>query len=208
MTEELTLLFTATIFGLTAGFSSGPLLTLVISETLRYGKNAGIKVALAPLMTDIPIVLVSLFILSQFSQVNLILGFISFFGALFIGHLAIDGIKTTSVKLKIKDPNPSSLKNGIITNALSPHPYIFYFSVGGPFMLKALGLGVHTLILFVFNFLLFLVGSKVLLAFIVAKSRNFLSSKTYVYIVRFLGVVLLFFALELFRDGLHFIGFI
>jgi threonine/homoserine/homoserine lactone efflux protein len=44
--------------GLSAGFSPGPLSTLVISHSLRYGTREGVKVAMAPFITDVPIVFV------------------------------------------------------------------------------------------------------------------------------------------------------
>ncbi|MBT4876955.1 MAG: LysE family translocator, partial [Desulfobacula sp.] len=37
------------VLGLSAGLAPGPLLTLVISETLLHDIRAGIKVAMAPL---------------------------------------------------------------------------------------------------------------------------------------------------------------
>ncbi|MCX9013779.1 MAG: hypothetical protein OIN89_03135 [Candidatus Methanoperedens sp.] len=55
MIETLTFLVSGMIFGLTSGISPGPLLTLVISETLKNGSSGGMKVAVAPLITDIPI---------------------------------------------------------------------------------------------------------------------------------------------------------
>jgi len=41
--------------GLAAGASPGPLLTLVVSSTLARGFGAGLRVALAPVLTDAPI---------------------------------------------------------------------------------------------------------------------------------------------------------
>ena len=50
--------------GLAAGISPGPLLTLVISTTLERGFRAGTRIAIAPLITDAPIIVVTLLILS------------------------------------------------------------------------------------------------------------------------------------------------
>ena len=61
------------ILGLSAGIAPGPLLTLVISETIQHNIKSGIKVALAPVITDIPIVLLTFFIISKLSSFNLIL---------------------------------------------------------------------------------------------------------------------------------------
>ena len=81
MIQSAAFLFSGIIFGLVGGLSSGPLLTLVISETLKHNRKEGIKVAVAPLITDLPIVLVTVFILSRLSKFNSILGTISFLGA-------------------------------------------------------------------------------------------------------------------------------
>ena len=54
-----------TVLGLSAGFAPGPLLTLVISETLQHDIKSGIKIALAPIITDLPIIILTLFILSK-----------------------------------------------------------------------------------------------------------------------------------------------
>ena len=51
-----------------------------------------------------------------------------------------------------------------------------------------------------------LVGSKLMLALTVAKSRRFLNSRTYLYVLRSLGVMLCLFAAWLIWDGLTLIG--
>ena len=59
MTETCEILKFASLggfLGLTAGISPGPLLTIVISETLKHGRKEGFKVAVSPLFTDVLIV--------------------------------------------------------------------------------------------------------------------------------------------------------
>ena len=56
------------VMGLSAGFSPGPLLALVLSHTVRYGVREGVKIALAPLLTDLPIILVSMLVLTKLSN--------------------------------------------------------------------------------------------------------------------------------------------
>lgn len=72
------------LLGLSAGLSPGPLTTLVISETLLYNIRAGVKVALAPLITDLPIIVLSVLILSQLSGFQNILGVIALVGGLVV----------------------------------------------------------------------------------------------------------------------------
>jgi threonine/homoserine/homoserine lactone efflux protein len=200
------LIVAGVVFGLSAGVSPGPLLTLVISETLSHGLRAGIRVAVAPLVTDGPIILISIFLLSQLSQADAILGIVSIIGALFIAYLGFDSLRIREVDLKVEQPQSKSLQKGILTNALSPHPYVFWFSVGGPYMVKGLEVNLFMPLLFIVAFLFFLVGSKVVVAFITERSRAFLKSTYYLYLVRFLGVLLLVFSVMLMEDGLQLLG--
>jgi threonine/homoserine/homoserine lactone efflux protein len=93
-----------------------------------------------------------------------------------------------------------------MVNALNPHPYLFWFSVGAPIMVKAQEENGFGALAFVTSFYVCLVGSKICLALIVGKSRAFLEGRIYVYTMRVLGVLLFVFALLLFRDGLGLIG--
>ncbi|NMC50484.1 MAG: lysine transporter LysE, partial [Desulfovibrio sp.] len=60
--------------GASAGFSPGPLLTLVLAQTLAHGPREGIKVAMAPLLTDIPMLVASLLALSLVQDRPAVLG--------------------------------------------------------------------------------------------------------------------------------------
>jgi threonine/homoserine/homoserine lactone efflux protein len=53
------------VFGLAAGFTPGPTLTFVIAQTLRFGLADGIKVAIAPLLTDAPVIALSAVLIRQ-----------------------------------------------------------------------------------------------------------------------------------------------
>ena len=45
----IALLTAAAVYGLSAGFSPGPLLALVIAQTIRFGFREGARAAMAPL---------------------------------------------------------------------------------------------------------------------------------------------------------------
>jgi threonine/homoserine/homoserine lactone efflux protein len=196
------------LLGFASGFAPGPLLVLVISETLRHDINAGLKVAIAPLITDIPIILISLLILNRLAEFKLVLGCISVFGGLFILYLAYQSLKTKGVELNLPSSHAGSLKKGVITNALNPHPYIFYMTVGAPIILKSMNRNILATILFVGSFLLLLVGSKVVLAMVVERSRAFLKGRSYIWVMRILGGLLLILSMVLFRDGFELLGWL
>jgi len=200
--ELLGYLSSGVLLGLSAGISPGPLLTLVISETITHGIRAGIKVAAAPLITDGPIIVVSLFILSRMSNADMLLGFISIVGAVFVGYLGIESMRTQVINIDIKTVKSKSLTKGILTNALSPHPYIFWFSVGGPYMVQGYKANPMSPAAFIIGFLALLVISKIAIALITERSSAFIKSAKYIYLVRALGFALLVFAVFLLRDGL------
>ena len=204
MSEIFPFIISGFLLGFTAGISPGPLLTLVISETLKHNKLSGIKVAIAPLITDGPILLVSLFLLTRLSNLNFLLGAISLFGAEFLIYLGYESLTIKSINLNIQKTGEQSLKRGIIANALSPNPYLFSFSIGGPIMIKALGISIVALLSFIGSFLLLLVGSKIVISLIVEKSKTFFKSKTYIYTLKFLGLVLIIFAIIFLKDALTF----
>ena len=162
------------ILGLSAGFAPGPLLTLVISETLQQNIKSGAKVALAPIITDLPIIILTLFILAKLSNFHNILGIISLTGGLVILFMGYESIRTKGVELNLKETKPKSLTKGILVNALSPHPYLFWLSVGAPTMTKALNQSMIAALAFIFSFYALLVCSKILLAILVGKSKSFL----------------------------------
>lgn len=61
-------LITGLVLGLSAGVSPGPLTVLVISQTLTHGPREGYKVAFAPLITDAPIIALTIVVLTQLAN--------------------------------------------------------------------------------------------------------------------------------------------
>ncbi len=190
------------VLGLSAGFAPGPLLTLVISETLQHDIKAGVKVALAPIATDLPIIILTVFILAKLSNFRGMLGAISLAGGILILYMGYKGIRAGGVEFRLSKENPRSWTKGMIVNALNPHPYLFWLTVGAPIIAKAANQGILVPSAFIASFYVFLVGSKIGLAILVGKSKSFLAGNWYMYTMRFLGLVLCVFAVVLFRDGL------
>lgn len=202
----LNYLLAGTVLGVSAGFSPGPLLALVISETLRHDVAAGIKVAIAPIVTDLPIILFSVFILAKLSDHRMIFGLISISGGMLLVYMGYECFRVKSVDLRLDTRKPNSLRRGILVNALSPYPYLFWISVGAPTTIKAMNESPAAAMSFTIGFYALLVGSKVVLAILVGKSRSFLKGKLYLGIMRGLGLILIVFALFLIRDGMKSFG--
>jgi threonine/homoserine/homoserine lactone efflux protein len=188
--------------GLAAGTSPGPLLAVTISETLQHGKWEGIKVAVSPLITDLPIILAVLFVLSHLTGYNSVIGIIAFLGALYLIYSGIESLKVKKDRCGLDEEKKDALKKGVIVNFGNPHPYIFWLSIGGPIIIKSLSTHVWATILFIAGFYLLLVGSKVIVALIVEKSKYFINSKYYLSIVRALGIAQIIFGLTFIKVGL------
>ncbi len=188
--------------GLYAGVSPGPLLVLTISETLRHDMAAGMKVALAPIVTDLPIILLAVFVLSRFAGFHGVLGGISLAGGCFLLYLACGSLRTRGLEVDAKGERAGSLTRGILVNAMSPNPYLFWLSVGAPTIIRAGREGFWPPLAFVGGFYVQLVGSKMTLALLTARFKSFLSGRAYRFIMRLLGVMLAVLAGALFHEGL------
>jgi threonine/homoserine/homoserine lactone efflux protein len=183
-------------------------MTLVIAQTLRFGAREGVKVAIAPLLTDLPIVAGSVFVLSTLSEIDSVLGVIALCGGAFLAYLGRESLFFKGADPDVASVNPRSIRKGTVANFLNPSPYVFWITIGAPTFLSALDVAAAAAILFIAGFYLCLVGAKVAVAVIVSRSRRFLRSDAYVYAVRALGLALFFIAVLFFRDGLAYLGLI
>lgn len=195
------------LLGASAGLAPGPLLTLVVSHGLEHGAREGAKVALAPLLTDAPIVAAAILASGWLSGSGWALGALSVAGGLFVARMGLGSLRSGPHRFASSQTKPRSLGRGALVNALSPHPYLFWAGVGAPVVADSLREGgVAGVALFLGTFYLLLVGSKVLLAVFAGRSRALLAGRAYVWTMRALGALLLLFALLLVRDGLALLG--
>lgn len=204
----LTPLLTGAAFGLAAGLAPGPLQTLAVSETLRHGRWSGIRVGLAPLLSDIPIVTATVLLLDRMSDADSLLGVLAFLGASFLVYLAVENFRAQPVASAAASAAPRSLRKGVLTNLLSPHPYLFWLTVGAPFMLATARDDLGGAAAFVGGFYVALIGCFAGLVLLVGQARARLTERPYLLVVRLLGVVLLVFAALLVREGLVRLGFV
>lgn len=197
------LLIAGITLGLYAGFSPGPLLVLVISQTLKHGYKEGVKVAFAPIITDVPIVLVTVLFLSLIAAYTSILGIISIIGGVYLLYMAYESFKTRGLTENVEVEEPKSFRKGATVNFLNPSPYLFWITIGGPIIINAYTESFLSPILFLVGFYALLVGSKIAISYATGKSRDFITGKTYIYIMRVLGVILVIFALYFFNQGIQ-----
>ncbi len=136
-------------FGFAAAIQPGPFQTYLIAHALRVGWRRALPAALAPLLSDGPIILLAVFVLSWvppwFQRVLFVAG------GLFAIYLAVGTWRARGA-----DPVTAveSTEHGILkaafTNLLNPGPWIFWTLVTGPILVSAWreapGLGVGFLV--------------------------------------------------------------
>lgn len=129
--------------GVSAAASPGPLQTLLVSETLLGGIKRSAPITLAPLITDLPIIVVMLVILKQLPPIAVRL--LGLGGGLFVVYLAWGlwqqwraGAGQTFRAAEAAVSPWATLRKGALTNLINPNPYLFWGLVGGPVLLGAL----------------------------------------------------------------------
>ena len=207
MIESIWVVFTAgLLLGAPSGFAPGPMLLLIISETLRHGKHAGFKVACIPLLTDVPIVVTSGLLFTKITNMNMLLGGISIIGSIFLLYLGIKSIRATNSEFHNCTPRPLLLKEIIFANLANPNPYLFWFTVGGPLMVRSFQQNLGTGIIFLLSFYLGLIGVKLIVAIATGESRDFMQGYLYRRIMQLLSLMLMIFAGYLMLEGLFFLS--
>jgi threonine/homoserine/homoserine lactone efflux protein len=196
----LTFLALGAGIGFIAGISPGPVLTLVVSETLRGGWLRGSAVAAGPLLADGPIVLVAVGVLGQIP--NGFIPAVSLVGGAFLLYLAVTvGLNARSavVPRDKRLPLRGGFAAGLLARGLSPNPYLFWFLVGGPSLIQASHDGWWAAAAFLIGYYTTVVGSNVGLALVVHRWLGVVSDRVY-------GGVLLVSSLALAMYGVVLIG--
>jgi threonine/homoserine/homoserine lactone efflux protein len=198
----LTTIASGFLLGLSCGLAPGPLLTLVLTQSLQHGPREGCKIALAPLLTDAPIILVALALATRAAEMEKVLGALSLAGAVFVLYLAVDAFQPVRLEGEALGARPQSWFKGTLTNLLNPHPWLFWMTVGAATLAKAVSTSWLGAVAFLGPFYLLLVGSKVVLALVAGRSRQFVAGRSYRVLLRALGLLLAVFAVLLCREGL------
>jgi threonine/homoserine/homoserine lactone efflux protein len=130
------------IFGITYAFAAaaqpGPFQTYIISETLSKGWKKTLPAAFAPLISDIPVVVIVLFLLSNVPV--MVLNILQLAGGIFLIYLAYGAYNTwrsfdVNKKVEVHSGSKTMMKAALV-NFLNPNPYIGWSLIMGPLFLK------------------------------------------------------------------------
>jgi threonine/homoserine/homoserine lactone efflux protein len=153
-----------------------------------------VSVALAPLLGDLFVIACCLLLLAQLPPV--FFAVLSFWGGLyviFLGWETMQTVPAAAVPTVESTGNIlQSLRKGLTVNLLNPHPYLFWLTVGGPLVMQSYTQSAFgAIVAFLSGFYGCLVGSKVLLAFLVYSGRAWLQGRGYRLTLQISGGLLL-----------------
>ena len=135
-------MFVYLIFGVTYAFAAaiqpGPFQTFIISKTLENGWKKTLPAAFAPILSDGPIVLLVLFVLSKIPQE--LIRFLQIGGGLLLLYFAYSSFRSFLNFEKLKKPetkqNDSTLFKAVLVNVINPAPYLGWSLIMGPLFIK------------------------------------------------------------------------
>ena len=183
------------ILGVVEGVKPGPLLTMVIRETLSGGLRAGMWTAAAPIFTDGPLVIVSLLAAGWIATRPTILFTISLLGAAYLLKMGLEcfSIEPPSPDLAEADVT-DSFKRGVLTNLLNPNVYVFWFLIGGPLMASVADDEPLAPVAYALSFLISIIIVKTGIAYAFDRTRGNISHTTYKGLLAACGIAMLVFA--------------
>ncbi len=193
--------------GLNAGLSPGPLQTYIIQTSLLLGWRRSLIVALSPLITDVPIILLIVFVLAQFPPA--FIQIIRIVGGVFLLYLAWNmgqdiqrGVRIGAVKTaEAPTTQRKVLVRAMQLNYLSPGPYIFWGTINGPLLIQGLNQSLLHGLGFLVGFYGMFVGLMCGLILLTDRLRT-LSDRANRMILVGLALVLAVFGLSLIVQGI------
>ena len=155
--------------GVSATLIPGPLQTLVINSALAYGWRKSLLIALAPMIADIPVILLTFTVLQQVPPA-LLVG-LRLIGGVFILYLAYSGYKgyragaTIGSDGNLPQTTPFALlKQAVVLNILGPGPWVFWTSVHGPTVIETVQRSPLEALLYIASFYtVFFIGLAVII---------------------------------------------
>ena len=182
--------------GLVEGIKPGPLLTMVIRETLSGGLRAGLWTAAAPIFTDGPLVIFSLFAAAWIATNPSALLAITLAGAIFLAQMGYEcfGLEPPNMNEDAPPPTGSFLR-GVITNLLNPNVYIFWFLIGGPLMASAADEEILAPIAYAITFLVTIMLTKAAIAYAIHRASGNISATVYRRLLSICGLVMMGFSI-------------
>ena len=139
---------------------------------------------------------------------DLLLGGISLAGAVFLLRIGWLSLKTAPIIPGEGEVRPHSIGTRMMTNYFNPSMYLFWFTVGAPFLVRSSRTDFWPGIVFTLSFYVSIIGAKTLVALGISRSSRLTEGIWYPRIMKLLGIFLMGFSLVFVKDGLGYFGLI
>jgi threonine/homoserine/homoserine lactone efflux protein len=134
----LTYLLLGAAFGFAAVAQPGPMQAYLIAQAASHGVRRTLPAAFAPLLSDIPVVTLTVLVLSRMP--SRFLQGLRVLGGLFVLYLAFGGFRAwRDWRPKSAGPAPSAgrgVVQAVAVNLLNPNPWIAWSLALGPLLLR------------------------------------------------------------------------
>jgi threonine/homoserine/homoserine lactone efflux protein len=166
------------ILGVTYAFAAavqpGQLQAYLISQTLANGWRRTMPAALAPILSDMPIVALVLLVLTRLPR--LFLPLLQSTGGVFLLYLAWGAFRATRAHAEATAapgrPPYRTLSDAVLVNLLNPNPYLGWSLVLGPLLVRAWRQSPATGLAFVAAFYATMVAATASIVLLVALARS------------------------------------
>lgn len=161
-------------FGLSAAATPGPFQAYLLSQTVKQGWRRTLPAALAPLISDGPIIALVLLLLTQ--TPNWFLKGVQVVGGLFILYLAWGAYQAFRRYVPYAPAEEESAQRGVLQaalmNLLNPNPYIFWSLIGGPILLEGWRVSASLGLAFLVGIYVALIGGLAALIILFATAQH------------------------------------
>jgi len=129
------------IFGLSYAFACvvqpGPFQAYLLSQSLTNGWRKTLPLVFVPLISDIPVIILVLFVLTKMPAE--VLQIVQCIGGVFLVYLAYKAFntwRTFDTRKKEAISLPTNFFKAVLVNLLNPNPYLGWSLVMGPLLIK------------------------------------------------------------------------
>jgi threonine/homoserine/homoserine lactone efflux protein len=184
----LNILVSGLVIGILAGISPGPLMSLVIGESLRGGWPAGFRVSLAPLVTDSVFMVIALVVVAPLPIWGL--NVISVVGGLLIMGMGWSTARASAPSVQAEKTGRGAFRKGVVTNLFNPTALLFWVTAGGSLLHEAyLAAGWFGPASFLTGFFATSISINMVIAYGISRGRGFLNGEGYRWSLRVVGLM-------------------
>lgn len=166
------------VLGGVAAIQPGPFQAYLLGQVLRQGWRRTAVAALAPLFSDIPVIFLTLLVLTQLP--NGLLDGLRVAGSGYLFYLAWQAINHPPQPTKPDETESSqSLMKAVLVNLLNPNPYIFWSTLGATTILEGWAISAWHGLSFLLGFYGAIVTGLFCVIFLFGKMGAFSARTTY-----------------------------